>query len=237
MNLFAEYLSYAAGWIGDQILKPFQKSKHYDPVILEIGPDHWLKGVKRQPLIDGGPMPVRRFLVEHFTGGWTDAAAVMKERGVSAHFIVKRDGSIIQCVPCNRVAYHAGRSKWKDPKTGITYDGLNDCAIGIEIENCGDLERDIYPKTMGELAGKPIPRLEAAHPHGGPAKRWEVYPEAQVAAVTLLSKVLVKRYNLDDVLGHQDASPGRKTDPGPAFPMNSIRRACGFPDPLPGYST
>lgn len=236
MNLFSEYLAYAAGWIGDQILRPFQKPKHRDPVILEIGDDHFIRGVKKDILPNGGPMNVRRFLVLHFTGGWTDAAQAMRERKVSAHFVVRRDGTIAQCVPCNRIAYHAGRSKWTDPKTGIAYDGLNDCSIGIEIENCGDLERDIYPKTMGELAGKPIPRLEAAHPHGGPVKRWEVYPEAQVAAVTLLSKVLVKRYNLDDLVGHQDISPGRKTDPGPALHLNFIRRACGFLDPLPGYS-
>jgi N-acetylmuramoyl-L-alanine amidase len=33
----------------------------------------------------------------------------------------------------------------------------------------------------------------------------------------------VGRYNLRDVIGHDDISPGRKSDPGPAFPMDSFR--------------
>lgn len=202
---------------------------------MKIGEDHWLEGVKRERLPGRGEMNVRRFLVHHFTGGWTDAAGVMRERGVSAHFVVQRDGTIIQCVPCNQIAYHAGKSKWRDPKTGREFSGLNTCSIGIEIENCGDLPRELYPSTMGDLAGKIVPRLIASHPHGGPVTRWELYPEAQLAAVEALSKVLVARYNLDDLVGHQDISRGRKTDPGPAFPLNRMRKACNFQTPLPGY--
>lgn len=236
MNLFVELLSWASGRIGDAILTPFKKLKHHDPVILEIGDDHFIRGIRKDILPNGGPMNVRRFLVHHFTGGWADSVEVMRQRKVSAHFVVKRDGSIIQCVPCNRIAYHAGKSAWKDPKTGRVFEGLNDCSIGIEIENIGDLQRELYPKTMGEeYEGKVIPRKLAAHPHGGPMTKWELYPEAQLAAVALLSQVLVKRYNLDDLLGHQDCSKGRKQDPGPAYPLNRMRRACGFPTLIPGY--
>ncbi len=35
--------------------------------------------------------------------------------------------------------------------------------------------------------------------------------------------MLVKAYNLKDVLGHEDISPIRKSDPGPAFSMSSFR--------------
>lgn len=35
-------------------------------------------------------------------------------------------------------------------------------------------------------------------------------------------------YRLDDVLGHEDIARGRKTDPGPAFPLAAVRaRALG----------
>jgi N-acetylmuramoyl-L-alanine amidase len=33
----------------------------------------------------------------------------------------------------------------------------------------------------------------------------------------------MERYGLKDVLGHEDIAPGRKTGPGPAFPMASFR--------------
>lgn len=193
---------------------------------MKIGDDHWLEGVKRVPLVSGGRMSIRRFLVCHCTEGWADAIEVMKSRGVSCHFTIQRDGEIIQSVPCNFVAYHAGASKWRDPNTGILYDGLNSCSIGIEFANIMDLEREKYPSTMGDLAGKPIPRVHI----GG--KDYEVYPEAQIAAGEALSKALVEKYHLDDITVHMAISPGRKSDPGPAMNLTRIRHACGFTAPL-----
>ena len=48
-------------------------------------------------------------------------------------------------------------------------------------------------------------------------------PQAQLYAATEVGKLLVDHYNLKDVLGHDDVAPGRKSDPGPAFPMESFR--------------
>lgn len=47
---------------------------------------------------------------------------------VSSHFLVRRDGRIIQFVPCHRRAWHAGMSEWQ----GRTR--CNDFSIGIELE-------------------------------------------------------------------------------------------------------
>ncbi len=47
---------------------------------------------------------------------------------VSAHFLVRRDGRIIQFVPCLRRAWHAGVSTWR----GRTR--CNDFSLGIELE-------------------------------------------------------------------------------------------------------
>lgn len=47
---------------------------------------------------------------------------------VSAHFLVRRDGSLIQFVPCDRRAWHAGLSTWAGRAN------CNDRSIGIEME-------------------------------------------------------------------------------------------------------
>lgn len=47
---------------------------------------------------------------------------------VSAHFFVRRDGEIIQFVPCLSRAWHAGLSSWQG------HARCNDFSIGIELE-------------------------------------------------------------------------------------------------------
>jgi AmpD protein len=47
---------------------------------------------------------------------------------VSAHFLVRRDGALMQFVSCDSKAWHAGKSAWK---------GRSDCnefSVGIEVE-------------------------------------------------------------------------------------------------------
>lgn len=206
---------------------------------MKISPDHYLDVAVRRGIPGGNPMPTRRFLVIHFTGGWSGASAVdfwktHAAKGANAHIVIDRDGSVIQCRAFNWTAGHAGVSKWKDPKTGIWYKGLNSCSIGIELANCGDLTRATYPATMpSEWAGQPIPRLNARHKNGGPIKEWEKYDHRQLDTLQDVSKLLVERYKLDDVVGHDDIAPDRKNDPGPAFPMNQFRAYLGFPPMTP----
>ena len=47
-------------------------------------------------------------------------------------------------------------------------------------------------------------------------------PSSRVTALAAAS-LLFNHYGLRDVLGHEDIAPGRKSDPGPAFPMASFR--------------
>lgn len=51
---------------------------------------------------------------------------------VSAHFLIRRSGELIQFVSCNRRAWHAGVSYWKGR------DRCNDFSIGVELEGCDD---------------------------------------------------------------------------------------------------
>ena len=52
---------------------------------------------------------------------------------VSAHFLIRRDGSLIQFVPCALRAWHAGASNWQGR------DRCNDFSIGIELEGSDDV--------------------------------------------------------------------------------------------------
>ncbi|WP_223161997.1 1,6-anhydro-N-acetylmuramyl-L-alanine amidase AmpD [Salinicola endophyticus] len=52
---------------------------------------------------------------------------------VSAHLLIRRDGELVQFVPFDARAWHAGRSRWRDD-SGRLREGLNDFAIGIELE-------------------------------------------------------------------------------------------------------
>jgi len=74
-------------------------------------------------------------LVLHYTGMRDSGAAVQhlcsSVSEVSAHYVVMEDGRIIQCVPEQRRAWHAGASCW----AGET--DINSCSIGIEIANPG----------------------------------------------------------------------------------------------------
>ena len=52
----------------------------------------------------------------------------IKDLKVSAHFLIKRKGELIQFVSCRNRAWHAGESSWK----GMS--NCNDFSIGIELE-------------------------------------------------------------------------------------------------------
>jgi AmpD protein len=52
---------------------------------------------------------------------------------VSSHFFIRRDGTLVQFVPCGLRAWHAGVSSWRGRAS------CNDYSIGIELEGTDDL--------------------------------------------------------------------------------------------------
>lgn len=203
-----------------------------------ITADHWLEGpnVTRQPRPGGNPLSIRRALVIHYTAGATGQSSIdfwktPAAEGASAHLVIERDGSIIQVRTFNRTCGHAGppgKSRWREPKTGRFFDGLNSCSIGIELANAG---KDEPGKDAFDWAKKQpgFASIRAKHRNGGKEYEWECYPAAQIAACTAVARVLVARYQLDDITGHDCIAPERKDDPGPAFDMLGFREALGFP--------
>ncbi|MEO8484859.1 MAG: 1,6-anhydro-N-acetylmuramyl-L-alanine amidase AmpD [Betaproteobacteria bacterium] len=108
---------------------------------------------------------------------------------VSAHFLIRRDGELVQFVPCAMRAWHAGASRWKGRER------CNDFSIGVELEGADE----------------------------------RPYTAKQYARLAALVRRLRRDWPIQDVAGHSDIAPGRKTDPGPAFEWARFRRLLGNP--------
>lgn len=52
---------------------------------------------------------------------------------VSSHFLIRRDGELVQYVPCALRAWHAGASQWQGRER------CNDFSIGVELEGADDV--------------------------------------------------------------------------------------------------
>jgi AmpD protein len=94
---------------------------------------------------------------------------------VSAHFLVRRDGALLQFVSCACRAWHAGRSSWGGR------DGCNDFSIGIELEGLeGDTFEDAQYGALARLlaacaACYPIEAV-AGHEHVAPLRKRDPGP-------------------------------------------------------------
>jgi AmpD protein len=70
----------------------------------------------------------------------------IKDMKVSSHIYIKRTGEIIQFVPFDKRAWHAGESSYKNVKN------CNDYSIGIELEGCEDISfEDIQYNKLSEI--------------------------------------------------------------------------------------
>lgn len=99
-------------------------------------------------------LPPRQYqgdaIIEFFTNRLDTSAheyfRMIGDLKVSAHFLIRRDGEIIQFVNCNLRAWHAGLSRWKERER------CNDFAIGIELEGSDfDPYEDVQYEKLVEL--------------------------------------------------------------------------------------
>ena len=86
---------------------------------------------------------------------------------VSAHFLVRRDGELLQFVSCARRAWHAGASSWRGRGA------CNDYSIGIEFEGTDDTP---YDTRQYAVAARLIGALRAAYPIRGIAGHSDIAP-------------------------------------------------------------
>lgn len=86
---------------------------------------------------------------------------------VSAHFLVRRRGGLVQFVSCDDRAWHAGASSWKGRAN------CNDYSIGIELEG---LEGQHFTPSQYSVLGWLIPVLATRYPVRGVVGHEHVAP-------------------------------------------------------------
>jgi AmpD protein len=101
----------------------------------------------------GGPW------IDHLFMGTLDPAAHPYFRDiaslrVSSHYLIRRDGSLVQYVPPEMRAWHAGVSSWKGRER------CNDFSIGIELEGADDVP---FAEPQYATLKKLLDRLEARY--------------------------------------------------------------------------
>lgn len=175
----------------------------------------------KSPNVGGALKPV--LLVMHYTGALSTKSAINTLSNaaykVSAHLVLSPEGEVTQLVPFNKVAWHAGLSKWHN------LSNLNSHSIGIEMVNAGLLGKNGKGEYFARLENKVLPADQvvlAKHKNGSGEHPWHVYPTAQFNAAVEIAQAITKAYNIKEIVGHDDIAPGRKTDPGPAWHMGAF---------------
>ena len=94
---------------------------------------------------------------------------------VSAHFVLRRDGELLQFVSCDARAWHAGASVWQGRAN------CNDFSIGIELEGLeGEqfeaAQYDALAALIAELAARYPIAAVAGHEHVAPGRKLDPGP-------------------------------------------------------------
>ncbi|MFN9390076.1 MAG: 1,6-anhydro-N-acetylmuramyl-L-alanine amidase AmpD [Betaproteobacteria bacterium] len=162
----------AQGWLAGVRRVP---SPHCDPrppgAAVELVVIH---GISLPPGRCGGPHIEDLFL------GRLDPAAdpyfrEIEGLRVSAHFLVRRDGEVVQFVPCGLRAWHAGQSTWSGRQR------CNDFSVGIELEGTDHQTYEpaqyqaLVPLARALLAAYPI-RALAGHCDIAPGRKTDPGP-------------------------------------------------------------
>jgi N-acetyl-anhydromuramyl-L-alanine amidase AmpD len=133
----------------------------------------------------------------------------------SAHFVIDRDGTVYQLSEINIKTWHAGSSSWGKRV------GINSYGIGIEIANYGYWREEL---TRWIPDPKAASWLKLTHKNEHTPRFWEPYTDKQYRALEELTAWLLQTIpTLQIQVGHDDISPGRKADPGPAFDMARMK--------------
>lgn len=140
----------------------------------------------------------------------------------SAHYVIDRDGSVVQMVMDENRAWHAGVSSLNGIKN------VNDFSIGIELVNWGIIQKKdnkyyAWPKNYNRIYDE----KELGIPIEIDNVLWAPYPDIQIkSCIDLCGELRIKYPDItsDRIVGHMHIAPSRKQDPGPLFPFDRARK-------------
>ncbi len=191
-------------------------------------------GIYVRPTCNFVPGNTPRAIVIHYTDGSLAAAVAtfQKASNTSAHYIIDRNGTVVQMVQESNSAYHVTcygyRSYCVDTCPICDLNGQfvepYTQSIGIELVNDGHVQPDIFHGSIYE---------DYLDSFG--YRYWEDYPLAQIEALKLLVQDIRARWHIpwDMVMGHYRVN--NKDDPGPA--LNLFWPRYGFPSRPPIFDT
>ncbi|MFH1605510.1 MAG: 1,6-anhydro-N-acetylmuramyl-L-alanine amidase AmpD [Pseudomonadota bacterium] len=87
---------------------------------------------------------------------------------VSAHFLIRRPGELLQFVPCTKRAWHAGTSSWRGRSR------CNDFSIGIELEGTDNIP---YAEPQYRVLSQLVRALRSAYAIADIAGHCDIAPE------------------------------------------------------------
>src|SRR5207253_10756128 len=124
-----------------QVHSPNQDERPAETVISLIV----VHGISLPPGVFGGPW-IEALFTNNLQADADPSFADIADLRVSAHFLVRRDGELVQFVPCTARAWHAGVSCWNERER------CNDYSIGIELEGSDDTPyEDAQYAVVGRL--------------------------------------------------------------------------------------
>jgi AmpD protein len=90
-----------------------------------------IHGISLPPGVFGGP-GIEQLFTNRLDPREHPYYAALAGLRVSSHFVIRRDGALVQFVPCGKRAWHAGVSAWRGREC------CNDFSIGVELEGADD---------------------------------------------------------------------------------------------------
>lgn len=140
-----------------------------------------------------------------------DIQNIFLEYGLSAHYVIDREGELFRLVPETRVAYHAGAGSLRGFPT--YKDDLNAHSIGVELLAIGTKE-----EMAGFISEENYDALDPS---------FIGYTDAQYETLSRLLDAFhnnhpdIKR-DRNHIIGHDEYAPTRKVDPGELFDWSRI---------------